>query len=88
MKDFWQGHETCFNYFVGVRKLEEQSLWSAKLFGLKKFWMKSSMKLERKVNRRPEMMKYFTSMKITLENLIHGHISMLCFMHTGFWMVH
>ena len=43
-EDFSQGYETFLHYFVGVRKFYEQFLWGAKLFCLKKFWMKSPIK--------------------------------------------
>ena len=63
-EDFWQGYETFFNHFVGVRKFYEQFLMGYKTILLENIWMKSSSKIERKVNRHLKMMNHWTSMKI------------------------
>ena len=44
---------------------------------LEKIWMKSSSKIERKINRHLEMMNHLTGMKIAWGNLVLAHISML-----------
>ena len=43
-EDFWQGYETSFHFFVGVRKFSEQFLWGTKLCFVKKFWVQSTIK--------------------------------------------
>ena len=76
-EDFWQGYETFFHNFVGVRKYIKSNFYGVQNYLVwKNFRWKHWSKIERKINRHLEMMNHLISMKIARDNLVSFHRSM------------